>query len=52
MKKRWRDVMAGFMIGILVFLVGNVLLCRTDENAGEYLSKMQRSEERRVGKEC
>ena len=41
MKKRWKDVMAGFVIGILVFLVGNVLLCRTDENAGEYLSKMQ-----------
>ena len=41
MKKRWKDVMAGFVIGILVVLVGNVLLCRTDENAGEYLSKMQ-----------
>ena len=41
MKKRWKDVMAGFVTGILVVLVGNILLCRTDENAGEYLSKMQ-----------
>ncbi|EOS41624.1 hypothetical protein C809_04195 [Lachnospiraceae bacterium MD335] len=41
MKTRWKDIMLGFIIGILVVLAVDALICTTNENLGEDLSKLQ-----------